>query len=70
MRGSYLPLPLALLALLGSCSSLEVPLKQFCDPTTNGTIYDYSAQVLNGPLKVDFSDFRGKFVLFVNVATY
>uniref|UniRef100_A0A3B5K5T4 glutathione peroxidase n=1 Tax=Takifugu rubripes TaxID=31033 RepID=A0A3B5K5T4_TAKRU len=37
------------------------------DPTTNGTIYDYSAQVLNGPLKVDFSDFRGKFVLFVNV---
>lgn len=43
---------------------------QFCDSTTNGTIYDYSAQVLNGPLKVDFSDFRGKLVLFVNVATY
>lgn len=43
---------------------------QLCDSTTNGTIYDYSAQVLNRPLNVDFNDFRGKFVLFVNVATY
>lgn len=43
---------------------------QLCDSKTPGTIYNYRAQVLNEALNVDFSDFRGKLVLFVNVATY
>lgn len=43
---------------------------QLCDSKTPGTIYDYSAQVLNEALNMDFSEFTGKLVLFVNVATY
>lgn len=43
---------------------------QLCDSTTPGTIYDYRAQVPDEDRCVDFSEFRGKPVLFVNVATY
>lgn len=43
---------------------------QVCDSTIPGTIYDYKAQVLDDEQCVDFSDFRGKPVLFINVATY
>lgn len=43
---------------------------QLCDSTTPGTIYDYRAQVLDKDHCVDFTEFKGKPVLFVNVATY
>lgn len=43
---------------------------QNCDSKTPGTIYDYRVQVLNGEPIVDFNEFRGKPILFVNVATY
>uniref|UniRef100_A0A3Q3WS64 Uncharacterized protein n=1 Tax=Mola mola TaxID=94237 RepID=A0A3Q3WS64_MOLML len=44
--------------------------KERCKASTDGTIYKYRAQALNGNRTVDFSDYAGKSVLFVNVATY
>uniref|UniRef100_A0A672GGY1 Glutathione peroxidase n=1 Tax=Salarias fasciatus TaxID=181472 RepID=A0A672GGY1_SALFA len=41
-----------------------------CDSSTDGTIYKYKARTLNGSRTVNFSDYAGKSVLFVNVATY
>lgn len=43
---------------------------QRCKASTDSTIYKYRAQALNGNRTVDFSDYAGKSVLFVNVATY
>uniref|UniRef100_A0A3P8WKR6 Uncharacterized protein n=1 Tax=Cynoglossus semilaevis TaxID=244447 RepID=A0A3P8WKR6_CYNSE len=46
-------------------------LKQLrCNTTTNDRIYNYNATILEGSRTVTFSDYRGKSVLFVNVATY
>uniref|UniRef100_A0A3Q3Q7F6 Glutathione peroxidase n=1 Tax=Monopterus albus TaxID=43700 RepID=A0A3Q3Q7F6_MONAL len=47
-----------------------VCLYQRCDFSTDGTIYKYQAKTLNGNHTVNFSNYRGKIVLFVNVATY
>uniref|UniRef100_A0A673BKL8 Glutathione peroxidase n=1 Tax=Sphaeramia orbicularis TaxID=375764 RepID=A0A673BKL8_9TELE len=41
-----------------------------CDSSTDDTIYNYHAKTLNGSHTVNFSEFRGKAVLFINVATY
>lgn len=46
------------------------PYPQRCNPTTNDRIYNYNATILEGSRTVTFSDYRGKSVLFVNVATY
>uniref|UniRef100_A0A3Q3S4W9 Glutathione peroxidase n=1 Tax=Mastacembelus armatus TaxID=205130 RepID=A0A3Q3S4W9_9TELE len=35
-----------------------------------GTIYKYQAKTLNGSHTVNFNDYAGKSVLFINVATY
>ena len=43
---------------------------QQCDSSTDDTIYKYKAKTLNGSYTVNFSDYTGKTVLFVNVATY
>uniref|UniRef100_A0A4W6CW32 Uncharacterized protein n=1 Tax=Lates calcarifer TaxID=8187 RepID=A0A4W6CW32_LATCA len=43
---------------------------QRCDSSTDGTIYKYHAKTLNGSHTVNLSDYRGRSVLFVNVATY
>lgn len=43
---------------------------QQCESATDKTIYQYSARTLNGSRTVNFSDYMGKSVLFVNVATY
>uniref|UniRef100_A0A8C4HR70 Glutathione peroxidase n=1 Tax=Dicentrarchus labrax TaxID=13489 RepID=A0A8C4HR70_DICLA len=40
------------------------------DNKSYGTIYKYHAKTLNGSHTVNFSDYAGKSVLFVNVATY
>uniref|UniRef100_A0AAQ6IT80 glutathione peroxidase n=1 Tax=Anabas testudineus TaxID=64144 RepID=A0AAQ6IT80_ANATE len=42
---------------------------QRCDSSVDGTIYKYHARTLNGSSTVNFSDYTGKSVLFVNVAT-
>uniref|UniRef100_A0A3Q0RUF4 Uncharacterized protein n=1 Tax=Amphilophus citrinellus TaxID=61819 RepID=A0A3Q0RUF4_AMPCI len=41
-----------------------------CNSSTEGTIYKYRAKTLNGSQTVNFSDYAGKAVLVVNVATY
>lgn len=46
------------------------PYPQRCNTTTNDRIYNYNATILEGSRTVTFSDYRGKSVLFVNVATY
>lgn len=43
---------------------------QQCESSTDGTIYKYKAKTLNGSHTVNFSDYTGKSVLFINVATY
>uniref|UniRef100_A0A3P8T0X2 Glutathione peroxidase 3 n=1 Tax=Amphiprion percula TaxID=161767 RepID=A0A3P8T0X2_AMPPE len=43
---------------------------QRCDSSSNGTLYKYQARTLNGSRTVNLSDYRGKSVLIVNVATY
>uniref|UniRef100_A0A8D0CRY9 Uncharacterized protein n=1 Tax=Sander lucioperca TaxID=283035 RepID=A0A8D0CRY9_SANLU len=42
---------------------------QRCE-STHGTIYKYQAKTLNQSRTVNFSDYTGKSVLFINVATY
>lgn len=46
------------------------PSVQQCESPTDGTIYKYQAKTLNGSHTVNFSDFAGQSVLFINVATY
>lgn len=61
-------IPLLLLGLLQPCASEG--LWQRCDSATDGTIYDYEARTLNGSHTVSLQSYRGRAVLFVNVATY
>lgn len=62
-------LPLLLLGLLRPCTAAGAPFTQRCE-STDGTIYKYKAKTLNGSHSVNFSDYTGKSVLFINVATY
>lgn len=41
-----------------------------CYKDVKGTIYDYETLSLNGKDRVQFKQYAGKHVLFVNVATY
>ncbi|GAB5571074.1 epididymal secretory glutathione peroxidase isoform X2 [Prionailurus iriomotensis] len=41
-----------------------------CDKDVKGTIYEYDALTLNGKEHIQFKQYAGKHVLFVNVATY
>lgn len=41
-----------------------------CYPTVNDTIYSYGALTLDGDEYIPFERYKGKTVLFVNVATY
>lgn len=41
-----------------------------CNKGVTGTIYEYGALTLNGEEYIQFKQFAGKHVLFVNVATY
>lgn len=63
-------LPLLLLGLLLPGSPVYVVGYQQCNSSVEGTIYKYRAKTLNGSQTVNFSDYAGKAVLFVNVATY
>ncbi|XDB63306.1 hypothetical protein AB1E18_016636 [Capra hircus] len=44
--------------------------KMDCYKDVKGTIYDYDAFTLNGKEHIQFKQYAGKHVLFVNVATY
>nr|XP_051711025.1 epididymal secretory glutathione peroxidase isoform X2 [Oryctolagus cuniculus] len=41
-----------------------------CYKDVKGTIYNYEAFTLNGKQRIQFKQYAGKYVLFVNVATY
>ena len=41
-----------------------------CYKGVTGTIYEYGALALNGEEYIQFKQYAGKHVLFVNVATY
>ncbi|KAA8589110.1 hypothetical protein FQN60_010455 [Etheostoma spectabile] len=60
--------PLLLLGLLRPCDA-EAAFTQRCE-YTHDTIYKYQAKTLNQSRTVNFSDYKGKSVLFINVATY
>uniref|UniRef100_A0A3Q1FDQ4 Uncharacterized protein n=1 Tax=Acanthochromis polyacanthus TaxID=80966 RepID=A0A3Q1FDQ4_9TELE len=58
------------MSCLLSLSTTFVLSLQRCDSSTNGTLYKYQARTLNGSCTVNLSDYQGKSVLIVNVATY
>lgn len=41
-----------------------------CYPSVNDTIYNYGALTIDGDEYIPFERYKGKTVLFVNVATY
>lgn len=44
---------------------------QICDSAAaDGSLHEYAAKTLNEGLKVSFSQYAGKYVLVVNVATF
>ncbi|XP_050999204.1 epididymal secretory glutathione peroxidase isoform X2 [Acomys russatus] len=45
-------------------------MKMDCYKDVKGTIYDYGAFPLGGRNRIQFKQYAGKHVLFVNVATY
>ncbi|XP_062043337.1 glutathione peroxidase 6 [Lepus europaeus] len=45
-------------------------MKLDCNKGVSGTIYEYGARTLNGEEDIQFKQYAGKYVLFVNVATY
>uniref|UniRef100_A0A669DQF9 Uncharacterized protein n=1 Tax=Oreochromis niloticus TaxID=8128 RepID=A0A669DQF9_ORENI len=65
-------LPLIMLLLIGRLPVITRLLYWSLGQKTfmEGTIYKYRAKTLNGSQTVNFSDYAGKAVLFVNVATY
>ncbi|CAG0905512.1 unnamed protein product [Darwinula stevensoni] len=44
--------------------------ESLCDQTDPRTIYEFQEELLDGSRNVSLSEFRGKVVLIVNVATY
>lgn len=68
-KESVWTLPLVLFSLLQP-SLGDSTLTQQCDSSIDGTIYDYKAKTLNGSRTVSLSEYKGKIVLIVNVATY
>ncbi|EHH18088.1 hypothetical protein EGK_14625 [Macaca mulatta] len=63
---------LVLLFLVGFAQQTLKPQnrKVDCNKGVTGTIYEYGALTLNGEEYIQFKQFAGKHVLFVNVATY
>ncbi|XP_015362655.1 epididymal secretory glutathione peroxidase [Marmota monax] len=45
-------------------------MKMDCYKDVKGTIYNYEAFTLNGMERIQFKQYEGKYILFVNVATY
>ncbi|XP_062043336.1 epididymal secretory glutathione peroxidase isoform X2 [Lepus europaeus] len=68
LRASYL-VPLLLAGLVLTNSKPE-KMKMNCYKDVKGTIYNYEAFTLNGKERIQFKQYAGKYVLFVNVATY
>ncbi|KAF7702457.1 hypothetical protein HF521_001740 [Silurus meridionalis] len=43
---------------------------QLCNPAADGSIYNYGAKTLTEGLHIPFSQYAGKYVLIVNVASF
>lgn len=57
--------------LLGHSSTVTYVILQVnCNKGVTGTIYDYGAKTLNGGEYVPFQQYAGKYILFVNVASF
>lgn len=57
--------------LLGQTATVACVLLQVdCNKGVNGTIYEYGAKTLDGGEYVQFQQYAGKHVLFVNVASF
>lgn len=56
--------------LLSIITKLSKLFQMNCYKDVKGTIYDYETLSLNGKERVQFKQYAGKHVLFVNVATY
>ncbi|XP_039113517.1 epididymal secretory glutathione peroxidase isoform X2 [Hyaena hyaena] len=65
---SYL-LPLLLVCLVQTNPKPE-KMKMDCYKDVKGTVYEYDALTLNGKEHIQFKQYAGKHLLFVNVATY
>ncbi|KAK2492737.1 hypothetical protein MC885_008065 [Smutsia gigantea] len=63
---------LFLLFLVDFAQLTQMPqkMKMDCYKGVTGTIYEYGALTLNGEEYIQFKQYAGKHVLFVNVATY
>uniref|UniRef100_A0A2K5EG53 Glutathione peroxidase n=1 Tax=Aotus nancymaae TaxID=37293 RepID=A0A2K5EG53_AOTNA len=59
-----------LLAAFVPQSRGQVKSKVDCHGGMSGTIYEYGALTINGEEYIPFKQFAGKYLLFVNVATY
>lgn len=62
-------LPLLLAGLVSPGQGQEKS-KTNCHPDVSGTIYDYGALTIDGEEYIPFKQYAGKYVLFVNVASY
>ncbi|XP_042539723.1 epididymal secretory glutathione peroxidase-like [Dipodomys spectabilis] len=69
LRASYLFL-LLLPGFSGLTNSKPEKMKMDCYKDVKGTIYDYEAFSINGNERIQFKQYAGKHVLFVNVATF
>lgn len=68
LRASCL-LPL-LLAGLAPPGRGQEKAKTDCHSAVSGTIYEYGALTIDGEEYIPFNKYRGKYILFVNVASY
>lgn len=53
-------------ALMGMVTSQGV----ICNPDGSGSVHDFSAELLDGSGVVDFSDYAGKVMVIVNLASF
>lgn len=63
-RDPQVPFQLSLLRDAGFLFQVD------CHAGMSGTIYDYGALTIDGEEYIPFKQYAGKYVLFVNVATY
>lgn len=56
------------LLLAGFCRGQDS--KVDCQDGVTGTIYDYGALAIDGEEYIPFKNYEGKYVLFVNVASF
>ncbi|CAM4599103.1 unnamed protein product [Eretmochelys imbricata] len=68
LRGSWI-FPLFLAGLIQPNQGEEKQ-KVDCYNSVEGTIYKYGALTIDGEEYIPFGKYKGKMILFVNVATY